>query len=154
MPEPLSADVIDALEEVGIYAPDPSDELHRRLVSALVRTSGMSKGSRLVALQWVFGWDMGRQGREFAQAKAAYETELAKAVIRFRDQGEKSGAMCEKRAEADPSVHAANLRYRLAEQLERLARKRLDTVSNQIKVWQSENANEREADRTHAREGI
>lgn len=153
MAEPLPAYVLDALAEVGIYSPDPSNELHRHLVDAIQRTAGEMEGVRLVAMQWVFGWDMGRQGREFAEAKAAYEVEQAKAVIRFRDGGEKSGAMCEKRAEADPAVAAANLRFRLAEQLERLARKRLDTISNQIKVWQSRNANEREADRFHAREG-
>lgn len=154
MAEQLPPDVVADLAEVGIYSPDPSDELHRRLVETLLRTRGMSRGSRLVAMQWVFGWDMGRQGREFAQAKSAYEVEQAKAVIRFRDQGEKSGAMCEKRAEADPVVAAANLRYRLAEQLERLARKRLDTIKNQIEVWRSENANTRTADQFQAREGV
>lgn len=150
----LDPDIVAALDEVGIYNPDPADDLHKKLVAALYRTRGMSQGVQLVALQWVFNWDMGRQGSRFAEAKATYEALVAAHEVRFRDGGEKSGAMCNKRAMALPDVHAAHLEYRLAEQLERLARKRLDTIKNQISVWQSENANQREADKFHAREGV
>ena len=141
------------LEEVGIYAPSHLVELDRRLVAALARTEAGSRGVQLVAMQWVFGWDMGRAGDEFAKAKTAYEVLTAMHEVKFRDAGERSGEMCGKRAAALPEVYAANLRYRLAEQLERLARKRLDTIKNQIEVWRSQNANEREADRVHARVG-
>ncbi|TDW30990.1 hypothetical protein [Cryobacterium psychrophilum] len=141
------------LEEVGIYAPSHLNELDRRLVAALDRTAISGRGAQLVAMQWVFGWDMGRAGKEFADAKAAYEVLTAMHEVKFRDAGERSGEMCGKRAAALPDVNAANLRYRLAEQLERLARKRLDTIKNQIEVWRSMNANEREADRVHAHVG-
>lgn len=141
------------LDEVGIFQPDPTDELHQRLVAALSRTGTGTRGNQLVAMQWVFNWDLGRQGDRFAHAKADYEALVARHVVKFRDAGEKSGAMCEKRAEAEDDVKAAHLEYRLAEQLERLARKRLDTIKNQIEVWRSENADRRVADGFHARTG-
>lgn len=147
LPEEFAAE----LAAVGIYTPDPSNELHRRLVEAMQRTRGSSRGNQLVAMQWVFNWDLEQQGAEFASSKTEYESLVAKHVVRFRDAGEKSGEMCVRRAEAEPDVHAAALRYRLAEQLERLARKRLETVRNQIEVWRSENADRRTADSFHAR---
>lgn len=149
----LEPDIVAALAEVGIFDPNPADELHQKLVAALRRTRGDGEGVRLVALQWVFNWDLGRYGVEFAESKADYEALVAKHVVRFRDGGEKSGAMCEKRAEAEPDVKAAHLRYRLAEQLERLARKRLETIKNQIEVWRSRNADRRVADRFHTEQG-
>lgn len=151
MAEELPADIVVELERIGIFKPDPSDEFHQKLVAALFRTRGGSDGARLVALQWVLNWDLGRAGREYADARAEYETEMAKLIVKFRDGGEKSGAMCEKRAEATDEIRALNLRYRLAEQLERLARKRLDTIKNQIEVWRSENADRRTADQFQAR---
>lgn len=154
MTGPLDPEIIDALAEVGIFSPDPADELHRRLVSALNRTLGQPEGVRLTAMRWVYAWDLERQGDEFATARAEYESLIAQHVIRFRDAGEKSGEMCTKRAEALDDVKAANLRYRLAEQRERLARKRLDAAADQMKVWQSTNADRRAADQYHARTGV
>jgi hypothetical protein len=150
-PAPLEPDVVAALAEVGIYSPDPTDELHRRLVDALRRTRGEPDGIRFTAMRWVYSWALEQAGDEFATAKSEYEAKVAKAVIRFRDAGERSGEMCTKRAEATDEVQQANLRYRVAEQRERLARKRLDTMADQIKVWQSVNADRRAADQFHAR---
>lgn len=149
--QPLEEHVADALAEVGIYSPDPAEPLHQRLVSALRRTAGQPDGVRLTAMRWVYAWDLEHQGDELAAARAEYESLLAQHVIRFRDGGEKSGEMCTKRAEALDDVKSANLRYRLAEQRERLARKRLDAAADQIKVWQSVNADRRAADVAHAR---
>ena len=151
MSEPLEPAVLDSLAEVGIYSPDPKDELHLRLVAALRRTLGQPDGNRLVAIRWVFAWDLERQGDEVAVSRAEYDSLVAREVIRFRDGGEKSGEMCMKRAEALDGVKAAHLRFRLAEQRERLARKRLDAAADQIKVWQSVNADRRAADQFHAR---
>ena len=148
----LAPDVVAELEAVGIYNADPEDELHKRLVAALYRTRGASRGNRLVAMQWVYNWDLGRYGTEFATARADYESMKAIHIVVFRDAGEKSGAMCDTRAEALPEVKAAHLRYRVAEQLERLARKRLDTITNQIEVWRSEEATQRKADDFQARQ--
>jgi len=150
LPEEFAAE----LAAVGIYTPDPSNELHRRLVEAMQRTRGSSRGNQLVAMQWVFNWDLERQGAEFAEAKTEYESLVAKLVVRFRDAGEKSGEMCVRRAEADDEVRAVALRFRLAEQLERLARKRLETVRNQIEVWRTSSADQRAADAYHARTGV
>lgn len=147
----LPEDIREELAAVGIFEPDPRDELHVRLVDAIKRTRGHSRGAQLVALQWVFTWDLRRYGREFAEAKTRYEVLHAMREVEFREAGEKSGAMCSTRADALPDVAEANLRYRLAEQLERLARKRLDTISNDIEVWRSENANVRAADAHSAR---
>jgi hypothetical protein len=147
----LPADIREELAAVGIFDPDPAQELHVRLVAAIERTRGHSRGAQLVAMQWVFTWDLRRYGREFAEAKTAYEVLHARRQVEFRDAGEKSGAMCATRADAMPDVAEAHLRYRLAEQLERLARKRLDTISNEIEVWRSENANVRAADALTAR---
>jgi hypothetical protein len=150
----LDPRIAQQLAEIGIDSPSQTDPLHVRLVDALWRTMALSEGERLTAIQWVFNWDLGRQGVEFAESKTAYETELAKAVVRFRDDGEKSGEMCIKRAEATDEIRAAALRFRLAEQLERLARKRLETVRNQIEVWRSQNATRRAADSFHGSRGV
>lgn len=154
MAEPLDPRIAAELAEVGIFSPDPDNELHRRLVSALARTLGQSDGVKLTAMRWVYAWSLEQEGDELATARAEYESLLAQHVIRFRDAGEKSGEMCTKRAEALDDVKAANLRYRLAEQRERLARKRLDAAADQIKVWQSTNADRRAADQFHARTGV
>lgn len=150
----LSEEFAAELAAVGIYQPDQTNELHRRLVEAIARTRGSSRGNQLVAMQWVFNWDLERQGAEFAEAKTEYESLVAKAVVRFRDAGERSGEMCVRRAEAEDDVRAAALRFRLAEQLERLARKRLETVRNQIEVWRTSSADQRAADAYHARTGV
>jgi len=154
MPRTLDPDVVDALASVGIYQPDPADPVHVRLVEALERTIGQPDGVRLTAMRWVYAWALEREGDELAEARASYEALLASHIVRFRDDGEKSGEMCTKRAEARDDVKAANLRYRLAEQRERLARKRLDACADQIKVWSSLNANERAANLVHARTGV
>jgi hypothetical protein len=154
MPDQLDPRIAGELAEVGIFSPDPENELHRRLVAALARTLGQPDGVKLTAMRWVYAWALEQEGDEFATARADYEVLIAKHIVRFRDDGEKSGEMATKRAEALDDVKAANLRYRLAEQRERLARKRLDTCADQIKVWQSLNANNRAADRFHAQTGV
>lgn len=141
------------LAEIGIFSPDPDSELHRRLVAALARTLGQPDGVRLTALRWVYAWALEQEGDGLAVARAEYETLLAQHIVRFRDGGERSGEMASRRAEALDEVAAAHLRWRLAEQRERLARKRLDACADQIKVWQSLNANSRAADRYHAQVG-
>lgn len=150
----LDQRVVDALADVGIYTPDPKNGLHVRLVDALERTLGQPEGVKLTAMRWVYAWSLEQEGDELGNARAEYESLLAQHVIRFRDGGEKSGEMCTKRAEALDDVKTANLRYRLAEQRERLARKRLDAAADQIKVWQSTNADRRAADQFHARTGV
>ena len=104
-------------------------------------------------MRWVFAWALEQEGTALAETRAAYDSLKARHVIRFRDAGERSGEMCEKRADAMDDVKDAHLSFRVAEQRERLARKRLDAISDQIKVWQSLNANERAADFHHARSG-
>ena len=153
MTRTLNPAVVEALAEVGIFQPDPNNALHVRLVDALERTLGQPDGVRLTAMRWVYAWALEQEGDELAEARSAYEALVARETIRFRDGGEKSGEMATKRAEALDQVKEANLRYRLAEQRERLARKRLDTCADQIKVWQSLNANNRAADRLHAQTG-
>lgn len=138
------------LERIGVFSPEPENQLHRRLVDALVRTRGDSRGEQLTALQWVLNWDLQEQGIEFSRAKTDYERIRAKLIVKFRDAGEKSGEMAGMRADATDEVYLAHLRYRLAEQTERLARKRLDTISNEIDVWRSLNADRRKADAFHA----
>lgn len=150
----LDPRIVAALADVGVFTPDPENELHQRLVSALTRTLGQPQGVVLTALRWVYSWALEREGDELANARADYESLVARHVIRFRDAGEKSGEMATKRAEAQDEVRAANLRFRLAEQRERLARKRLDACADQIKVWQTLSADQRAADQFHARSGV
>ena len=137
---------------IGVPDPDPADELHVRLVETFRRMRGSSRGSLLIALEWVFNWDLERKSAEFARAKSDYESLLARHIVRFRDGGEKSGEMCTNRAEALDDVAVAHLRYRLAEGVERLARRRLDTIAHQTEVWRTEQANERAADAFTARQ--
>jgi len=146
----LDPEYAAALAELGIFEPDEDNELHRRLVDALSRTRRLPEMSRISAIRFVCLWDMGRYGEELAEARAAYDALHAKVTLRHRVAGEKSGEMCRAAADADPEVEAAHLRYRLAEQLERLARKRLDAIDGEFEAARSLNANRRAADRGHA----
>lgn len=191
---PLDRDIADALSEVGIYEPDPENELHRRLVDALYRTRGQILGARYVAMQWVFDWDLGRHadgaaeaesdyarisevrrlelGTEAAKAKDAWQNLRGSEIVRVRDAGERNAEIAgmradlvekvraaflekelaelrAKNAESDDQVAAARSRRETTKALVSLAKSRAYTIANQIKVWQSLNANQRAADRAH-----
>lgn len=152
--QPPDGEIVQFLATLGIDDLDPHNPFHLRLVDACHRTKGMLLGARLVALEWVFNWDLERYGTEWATAKTEYEVARAKAIVRFRDEGEKSGAMCEVKADALDEIRDLHLRYRVAEQMMRLANKRVGTIKNQMEVWRSQNANQRAADQFHARTGV
>lgn len=155
MPEiqPPTPEIVAFLATLQIDDLSPTDPFHLRLVDACHRTAGQSVGARLVALEWVFSWDLRRYIDDYGLWKTTYDNERAKSIIRHRDAGEKSGAMAEFRADAEDEIRELHLKYRLAEQMMRLANKRVATINHQFEAWRSENANVRAADLHHARTG-
>jgi hypothetical protein len=149
-PKPLEADVLAQLQEIGLSNPDPRDPLHLKLVATLRRMRGQSSGARLVALKYDFNWELVAAGREFAQAKTDYEHHIDREAVRFRIEGEKSGDMALRRANATDEAYTLLLKYRLAEQRERAMRKFLDTLSNAFDNHRTDRADARAGNQFHA----
>lgn len=151
---PLSPDILAALQDIGLQNPDPTDPLHVRLVNALFRTRGNSKGAQLVALQFEFNWELKDAGRIFAKSKTDYEHYLDKESTRFRLEGEKSGDMALRRANASDEAYRLLLEYRLAEQRERAMRKFLETLRSAFENHRTDRADDRAANSFQARGGV
>lgn len=111
-------------------------------------------------------------GEEAALAKDEYELLLSAEIVKARGEGERNADVAARRASLDASVRTAQRKARSAEQRAKnvdadpdvamarlrmegskaarsVARARAWNISNQIKVWQSTNANQRAADRAH-----
>jgi len=148
---PLEPWLLDQLRNVGLENPSPTDPLHVRLVNTLHRLGpGQTSGSYLVALRFDFNWFLQDAGREFAQAKTDYEHHVDRAAVKARAEGEKSGEMAVRMANATDEAYTLLLKYRLAEQRERSMRKFLDTIGSAMDNWRTSRADERAADRSHA----
>lgn len=112
-------------------------------------------------------------GEEAALAKDEYELLLSAEIVKARTNGERSAEVAARKATLDASVKLARRKAVTAEQAAKnvdgdeqvasarlrmegskaarsVARARAWNISNQIKVWQSTNANQRAADRSHA----
>jgi hypothetical protein len=150
VPEPLEPDVLHQLREIGLENPDPANPLHVKLVATLRRMRGQSQGARLVALKYDFNWELIAAGKEFATAKTDYEHHIDKEAVRFRLEGEKSGDMALRRANASDEAYVLLLKYRLAEQQERAMRKFLDTLSNAFDNHRTDRADARAGNQFHA----
>lgn len=112
-------------------------------------------------------------GEAAALAKDEYELLLSAEIVKARTEGEKNADVAMRRASLDASVKVAQRKARVTEQAAKnvdadpavavarlhmegskaarsIAKTRSWNISNQIKVWQSTNANRRAADSAHA----
>lgn len=151
MTEAPTAEERALLRRVGVPDPVAGNPLHADLLDVVRRLRNAPEGVRNVALSYAWLAELDRQGRKHAIAKSRYERLLARAIIRLRQDGvEKSGSAAEKRAEDDDEVWQAHLDYRLAEQLQNVARSALRVLEVANDNWRTQQANERRQDSFHA----
>jgi hypothetical protein len=143
---------LEALRDMtGITNPNPDDPLHAAVINALAQAGpGSSYGQRVVALRWVFGWELRDAGVKYATAKADYERLVAKKKIVWLSEPGMSVAKAGVLAEGDDDVYASKLAYLTAENRERAARKFLDTLSAALDNHRTDRADLRAADQAHA----
>jgi len=146
MTDSLSPEIVERLRDIGLDAPDPNDQLHRKLVATLRRTQGLSLGAQIVAMKFDFNWELRSAGEVFARSKTDYEHHIDKTKAALMLGDGHSGVKADAIANGSDEAYRLLLNYRLAEQRERALRKFLDTLDNRVEVWRSENANERRAD--------
>ncbi len=151
MTDALEPWLLNQLRNIGLVNPSPTDALHVRLVNTLHRLGpGQTSGAYLVALRFDFNWFLNDAGREFAQAKTDYEHHIDRAAVKARAEGEKSGEMAVRIANATDEAYGLLLKFRLAEQRERSMRNFLATIGSAMDNWRTSRADERAADRSHA----
>ena len=154
----MSAELPDwalaAVQSIGLTAPDPSDDLHRRLVNAVLRLgAGAPDGVRLTAMRWEMNWAQKEAAEVFAKAKVDYEHTVAKSVVRSQAEASARGermAVSLSNQIAETEAYEHKLAFLLAEKREQSLRKMLDTIETQVDVWRTGRADERAADRAHA----
>lgn len=141
------------VDVVGLREIDMTDDLHRRLVDAVVRLGpNASLGQRVVAVRFEFNWELSVAGTDFARAKTDYERFKAKSKVRlFADDPKLSSVKAEAMVDADDEAYRLLLRYRLAEQRERAMRKFLDTLDAALENHRTDRADWRAGDQAHAR---
>lgn len=151
MSEQFPPAFLDVLRRIGIDQPDMSNPLHVKLIDAL-RPLGPAAtlGQRVVAMRWVFNWELNAAGQEFATAKTDYEHHMAKVKVRHLAEPKMSVAKAEAIAEADDESYRLKLTYLLAEQRERSMRKFLDTLDAALDNHRTDRADQRAADTAHA----
>jgi len=144
--------LLDVLRDIGMDAPDLAVPLHAKVVETLRRLGpGATRGMRIVALQYDFGWEHEEAGRTFAKAKADYEHFMAKTKTRLLVEDPKlSVAKAEAFAEAEDDAYRLKLEYLLAEQRERSMRQFLQTLKSDLDNHRTDRADRRIADQAHA----
>lgn len=123
-----------------------------------IKASAMSYPNKVIALMHTYNQDLEVQASTFARAKAEHDRLKAIHTInkRYGRDGmapEKSGEMCTLYAESQDDVAAADLQYRLAEQLMGADKSKLSILHAELEKWRTEQANERAADSFQARTG-
>lgn len=143
--------VLDTLRDtVGLDAPDPDDELHAKLLNTLIDLgSGASFGQRIVAVRYVFNWELRAAGAEFARAKTKYEGHLTRVKVVELAKDKMSVAKAEILAEGSEGAYELKLQYLLAEQRERALRKFLDTLDSALDNHRTDRADQRAGDVAH-----
>lgn len=141
----------DVLRGIGLENPDLTVPLHRKLVEALHDLGpGATLGQRVVAMRWVFNWELTDAGEVFARSEANYERHMASLKVRYLAEPKMSVAKAEAYAEADDESYRLKLEYLLAEQRERAMRKFLDTLDAALENHRTDRADQRAGDRAHA----
>lgn len=123
-----------------------------------ITASSLSYQNKIIALMHAYNTDLEIQGATFAEAKAEHDRLKAIHTInkRYGRDGlapEKSGEMCTTYAESQDDVAAADLRYRLAEQMVAADKSKLSILHAELEKWRTEQANDRAADSFTARTG-
>jgi hypothetical protein len=141
------ANVARVLRDVlGLGAPDLTVPLHRKLFDTVA-----TLGQRIIALRYVFNWELVDAGQRFATARASYELAVAKAKVRlFADDPKLAIGKAEVMVDADDQAHLLKLEYLVAEQRERGMRKFLDTLDAALENHRTDRADQRGRDRAHA----
>lgn len=147
--------VLDVLRDtVGLESPDPDDVLHAKLLDTLIDLgSGATFGQRIVAVRYVFNWELRDAGAEFARAKTKYEGHLTRVKVIELAKDKMSVAKAEILAEGSEGAYELKLTYLLAEQRERALRKFLDTLDAALDNHRTDRADQRAGDQAH-RAGI
>lgn len=141
----------DVLRGIGLENPDLTVPLHRRLVEALHDLGpGATLGQRVVAMRWVFNWELRDAGAEFARAKAAYEHYMDRRMVTLLAEPKMSVAKAQVIASGDDEAYRLKLTYLLAEQTERAMRKFLETLDAALENHRTDRADQRAGDRAHA----
>ncbi|ALX66827.1 hypothetical protein [Microbacterium sp. XT11] len=138
---------------IGLDQVDEENPLHRQLADAITNAGpGASFGARVVALRYVFNWQLLDAGQAFAKAKAAYERYIDVETVRLRATGEKppSRAEAEQIARASDRAYELHLAYLVAEQRERAMRNFLQTLESALDNHRTDRADQRAADRASA----
>lgn len=139
---------------IGLDQVDEENPLHQQLADAITNAGpGASFGARVVALRYVFNWQLNDAGAVYAKAKADYEHKIARRVMEETAGAAAEGrkmtlGLAEKIAEHD--AYEEKLAYLLAEQRERSCRKFLDTLEASLDNFRTSRADERAADRASA----
>lgn len=138
-------------QTVGLGEPDLTDPLHRSLFDAIVDLGQhASMGMRIVALRYVFNWELASAGSKYAKAKAAYEKRLTRRKVELLAEPKMSVAKAEIIAEGDDEIYRLKLEYLVAEQWERAMRNFLQTLNSALENHRTDRADMRAGDRAHA----
>lgn len=141
-------------DTIGLPQPNLDDPLHRRLFDAIVDAGQhASLGQRIVALRWVFNWELRDAGRTYAEAKAAYEHAVSRRVVEEQARAAAEGRKLSlglSEAIAEDAAYTLKLQYLLAEQVERSMRKFLDTLDAAMDNHRTDRADQRAGDRASA----
>ena len=145
------SDFTSVLHSIGITNPDDTNPLHKKLTGALYPLGpGSTVGQRVVAMRWVFNWELSNAGATYAAAKADYERHIAKRKVTYLAEPKMSVAKAEVMAEAEDETYRLKLTYLLAEQQERSMRKFLDTLDAMLDNHRTDRADWRRGDQAHA----
>lgn len=145
--------VVSRLRELGIHTVDPDSQLHADLVDVFTRLGNAPEDVVVNALLWCYHAEHDRQVVVFATAKTEYERVRGAGVIRYRVQGERSAEVAGMKAESeDPGVHLAAVEYRKAERMIDSAKQAQNILHARLRAWQTNQANDRQADAFIAKE--
>jgi hypothetical protein len=152
MTDDLLPEVVAILRQtLRMEEPDLSVPLHRKLYETIVELGrGATLGQRVVALRYVFNWELIGAGQEYADAKIAYERTMNRAQTRWLAEPKMSVAKAEILAEGEDGVFELKLKYLLAEKREQSMRKFLDTLDAALENHRTDRADLRAGDRAHA----
>jgi hypothetical protein len=152
MTDDLLPEVVAILRQtLRMEEPDLTVPLHRKLYETIVELGrGATLGQRVVALRYVFNWELIGAGQEYADAKIAYERTMNRAQTRWLAEPKMSVAKAEILAEGEDGVFELKLKYLLAEKREQSMRKFLDTLDAALENHRTDRADLRAGDRAHA----
>lgn len=141
---------------IGLTDVDEDNPLHMQLVDAITNAGPVASfGARVVALRYVFNWQLLDAGERFAKAKADYERFIDTETVKLRGtaaaRGEKTTrAEAEQIARASDRAYELHLAYLVAEQRERAMRNFLQTLESALDNHRTDRADQRAADRASA----